>query len=74
MEKGLGSVSESSRKIDMVNGEKMARRLPKRFEVIEERTDIDKRADDFIKNFRNQLKIQRVESLKRFNEMINRST
>ncbi|KAL4591344.1 hypothetical protein LXL04_004302 [Taraxacum kok-saghyz] len=70
MEMGKGFVCESSSK----NGEKIARRVPRRFEVIEEKTDIDKKADDFIKNFRNRLKIQRAESLERFHEMINRGT
>ncbi|KAL7594572.1 hypothetical protein Lser_V15G29276 [Lactuca serriola] len=74
MEMGKGSMSQSSRNIDIKNGEKMTERIPRRFEVTEDRSDIDKRADDFIKNFRNQLKIQRVESLKRFHEMINRGT
>lgn len=36
------------------------------------RADIDERADAFIKNFRKQLKIQREESFKRFQEMIAR--
>jgi len=34
--------------------------------------DINEKADAFIKNFRNQLKIQRQDSLKRFQEMISR--
>ncbi|EXB87352.1 hypothetical protein L484_016698 [Morus notabilis] len=34
--------------------------------------DINDQAEAFIKNFRNQLKIQREESLKRFHEMIAR--
>ncbi|KAD4384212.1 hypothetical protein E3N88_24380 [Mikania micrantha] len=63
---------ESSKKVEMKNSEKMTRRIPRRFEMIEERTDIDKRAADFIKNFRNQLRIERAESLKRFHEMLNR--
>ncbi|KAJ9555397.1 hypothetical protein OSB04_010011 [Centaurea solstitialis] len=68
MERGAGgSVAGSSRKAEM------KQRVPKRFEVVEERIDIDKKADDFIKNFRNQLKIQRAESIKRFHEMINRA-
>lgn len=36
--------------------------------------DIDKMAEDFINKFRNQLKIQREDSLKRFREMIARGT
>lgn len=36
--------------------------------------DIDKMADDFINNFRKQLRLQREESLKRYSEMINRGT
>ncbi|CAL5354242.1 unnamed protein product [Camellia sinensis] len=36
--------------------------------------DINQLAEDFIKNFRNQLKIQREDSLKRFKEMIARGT
>lgn len=38
----------------------------------DDKDDINELADAFIKNFRNQLKIQRVESLKRFHEMIAR--
>ncbi|EEF30318.1 conserved hypothetical protein [Ricinus communis] len=34
--------------------------------------DINERADAFIKNFHNQLRIQREESFKRFQEMISR--
>nr|GEX81399.1 hypothetical protein CTI12_AA086460 [Tanacetum cinerariifolium] len=66
--------SGSSVNADMKNSEKKTRRVPRKFEVVQEKTDIDKRADDFIKNFKNQLKIQRAESLKRFHEMINRGT
>lgn len=66
--------NESSRKAEMKNGEKTTKRIPPGFEMVEERSDIDKKADDFIKNFRNQLKIQRAESLKRFYEMLNRGT
>ncbi|KAL7203000.1 hypothetical protein ACSBR1_034447 [Camellia fascicularis] len=36
--------------------------------------DINQLAEDFIKNFRKQLKIQREDSLKRFREMIARGT
>lgn len=38
----------------------------------DDRDDINELADAFIKNFRNQLKIQREQSLKRFYEMIGR--
>ena len=34
--------------------------------------DVDKLADDFISKFKNQLKIEREDSLKRFKEMIAR--
>ncbi|KAJ7980556.1 DUF761 domain protein [Quillaja saponaria] len=37
----------------------------------DDREDINQMADAFIKNFRNQLKMQREESLKRFHDMIN---
>lgn len=40
--------------------------------VQDDRDDINQLADAFIKNFRNQLKIQREESLKRFQEMLAR--
>ncbi|KAJ6945053.1 hypothetical protein NC651_000165 [Populus alba x Populus x berolinensis] len=41
--------------------------------VVEDgREDINEKADAFIKNFRHQLKIQRQDSLKRFQEMISR--
>ncbi|PQP93825.1 hypothetical protein Pyn_10035 [Prunus yedoensis var. nudiflora] len=36
----------------------------------DEQGDINEMADAFIKKFRNQLKIQREESFKRFQEMI----
>jgi hypothetical protein len=39
---------------------------------VEDDGDINELADAFIKNFRNQLKIQREESLKRFQEMVAR--
>ncbi|KAF4371155.1 hypothetical protein F8388_020882 [Cannabis sativa] len=38
----------------------------------EEEDDVNTLAEAFIKNFRNQLKIQREESFKRFHEMIGR--
>ncbi|KAK4763599.1 hypothetical protein SAY87_013037 [Trapa incisa] len=40
--------------------------------TIEEQEDINKRANAFIKMFRNQLKIQREDSIKQFQEMIAR--
>ncbi|KAF8041097.1 hypothetical protein BT93_B3118 [Corymbia citriodora subsp. variegata] len=39
---------------------------------VDANADIDELADAFIKNFRNQLRIQREESFKRFYEMISR--
>lgn len=39
---------------------------------VEDDGDINELADAFIKNFRNQLKIQREESFKRFQEMVAR--
>lgn len=42
------------------------------FTVGDDNQDIDKMADDFIKNFRKQLRLQREESLKRYREMMNR--
>ncbi|PWA91839.1 hypothetical protein CTI12_AA086460 [Artemisia annua] len=71
--------SGNSTNADTKNSEKRTemrtqRVVPRRFEVIQEKTDIDKRADDFIKNFKNQLAMQRAESLKRYHEMINRGT
>ncbi|EOY32342.1 Uncharacterized protein TCM_040163 [Theobroma cacao] len=47
-------------------------RMSRRLIVEEERGDVNELADAFIKNFRNQLKIQREESFKCFQEMINR--
>ncbi|XP_024959074.1 uncharacterized protein LOC112500047 [Cynara cardunculus var. scolymus] len=35
---------------------------------------VDAKADDFIKRFKQQLKLQRLESLQRFREMLNRGT
>lgn len=46
--------------------------IQKRSIMDDEREDINERADAFIKNFRNQLKIQRAESFKRFQDMISR--
>lgn len=40
--------------------------------IVEDERDINDLADAFIKNFRNQLKIQREESFKRFQETIAR--
>lgn len=40
--------------------------------AVEDDRDINELADAFIKNFRNQLKIQREESFKRFQEMVAR--
>lgn len=34
--------------------------------------EVDARADDFISRFKQQLKLQRLESLVRYNEMLNR--
>jgi hypothetical protein len=39
---------------------------------VEDDGDINELADAFIKNFRNQLKIQREESFKRFQELVAR--
>lgn len=39
---------------------------------LDDRDNINELADAFIKNFRNQLKMQREESLKRFQEMLAR--
>ena len=44
--------------------------MSKRMMAAEEQGDINDMADAFIKKFRNQLKIQREESFKRFQEMI----
>lgn len=49
-------------------------RMNKRLIIEEEKGDINALADAFIKNFRNQLRIQRQESFKRFHEMIARGT
>ncbi|XP_071698143.1 pathogen-associated molecular patterns-induced protein A70-like [Rutidosis leptorrhynchoides] len=35
---------------------------------------VDAKADDFINRFKNQLKLQRIDSLRRFREMLNRGT
>ncbi|BFG33421.1 hypothetical protein CerSpe_196950 [Prunus speciosa] len=42
----------------------------RRMNAADEQGDINEMADAFIKKFRNQLKIQREESFKRFQEMI----
>ncbi|KAM7523174.1 hypothetical protein LguiA_013076 [Lonicera macranthoides] len=53
---------------------KNLRTVRPRFIEDAERDDINKQAEDFIKSFRNQLKIQREESLKRFKETIHGGT
>ncbi|KAK3030104.1 hypothetical protein RJ639_038853 [Escallonia herrerae] len=68
------SSSGSHRKVDMKSEGDTKRTTARRFAVEDERVDINKQADSFIKKFRNQLKIQREESFKRFHEMIGRGT
>lgn len=46
--------------------------MSRRMIAADEQADINEKADAFIKKFRNQLKIQREESFKRFQEMIAR--
>ncbi|TXG73085.1 hypothetical protein EZV62_001664 [Acer yangbiense] len=46
--------------------------MTRRLLVDEDKGDINERADAFIKNFHNQLWIQREESIKRCPEMISR--
>ncbi|PON42962.1 hypothetical protein TorRG33x02_334710 [Trema orientale] len=43
-----------------------------RRQSVRDEEDVNDLAEAFIKNFRNQLKIQREESMKRFHEMIGR--
>ena len=52
--------------------DKRTTKTTRRLIVGEERGDINELADAFIKNFRNQLKIQRDESFKRYQEMLAR--
>lgn len=47
-------------------------KVNRRMNAANEQGDINEMADAFIKKFRNQLKIQREESFKRFQEMIAR--
>ncbi|KAF9688617.1 hypothetical protein SADUNF_Sadunf01G0006900 [Salix dunnii] len=56
------------------NGTKGDGRRMRRWLVVEDgpREDINEKADAFIKNFRLQLRIQRQDSLKRFQEMNSR--
>lgn len=46
--------------------------MSRRMIAADEQADINEKADALIKKFRNQLKIQREESFKRFQEMIAR--
>ncbi|KAK0605421.1 hypothetical protein LWI29_026589 [Acer saccharum] len=62
------SNEKNDKKSDTKRKERMVRRLP----VEDGKGDINELADAFIKNFRNQLRIQREESFKRFQEMIAR--
>ncbi|CAN4114112.1 unnamed protein product [Withania somnifera] len=54
----------------MVEKERESCRRRDRF-VVE---DVNKLADEFINNFRKQLKFEREESFKQFQEMLNRGT
>lgn len=63
-----GRSDKNDKKSDTRRNEWMTRRLP----VEDGKGDINELADAFIKNFHNQLRIQREESLKRFQEMIAR--
>lgn len=75
---------EHHREAASSNGQKMTdkesdaqRRQRMRRRVIvedEKKGDINELAEAFIKNFRNQLKMQRDDSFKRFQEMIARGT
>lgn len=58
----------------MMNKEKNngRKQMVNRQRGVEDDGDINELADAFIKNFRNQLKIQREESFKRFQEMVAR--
>ncbi|KAL6195046.1 hypothetical protein ACLB2K_030668 [Fragaria x ananassa] len=46
--------------------------MSRRMMAADDQSDINDMADAFIKKFRNQLKIQREESFKRFQEMLAR--
>lgn len=63
----------SGGKNEMRNGSKRSKQL-----IVEDNekglADINKMAEDFIKNFRNQLKILGEEPFKRFREMLGRGT
>ncbi|KAF4363129.1 hypothetical protein F8388_009782 [Cannabis sativa] len=56
----------------MKNKEILSKRVKPILFREEEEDDVNTLAEAFIKNFRNQLKIQREESFKRFHEMIGR--
>ena len=58
------SNEKNDKKSDTKRKERMVRRLP----VEDGEEDINELADAFIKNFRNQLRIEREDSLKRFQE------
>lgn len=69
------SSNGSGKKNGMKNeGAKKQMTVRSQFTEEGEGSDINKQAEDFIKNFRNELKIQRVESLKHFKEMLDRGT
>ncbi|KAK1584667.1 hypothetical protein Q3G72_035017 [Acer saccharum] len=61
------SNEKNDKKSDTKRKERMVRRLP----VEDGEEDINELADAFIKNFRNQLRIEREDSLKRFQEEMN---
>uniref|UniRef100_A0A7N0UFA8 Uncharacterized protein n=1 Tax=Kalanchoe fedtschenkoi TaxID=63787 RepID=A0A7N0UFA8_KALFE len=78
---GKGEMSGPERHIEMrvasKDTEKMAeRRSASRCTAVDDHKgeDINDLADAFIKNFRNQLRIQREESFKRFRDMLARGT
>lgn len=56
------------------NEAKRSRRMERRTVMENGREDINDLAEAFIKNFRKQLKMQRDESFKRYQEMIARGT
>ena len=71
---------DQSREISVAGGHRMNNKLRESAgkqaisscQTMAQDGDINDQAEAFIKNFRNQLKVQREESLKRFHEMIAR--
>lgn len=65
-------LSRGSSRTNAVKNVEEKRTTTRKFMMLNEKNDVNKLAEDFIKNFQKQLQLQRDESFKHFQEMINR--